>query len=135
MIRLENMTPPTNLNPQPVLVINRWVINNDFVFMAVTDEVRQKITIPARSITFKSIRPRRMRAEAVRGALTGYRKAGKLRISAAQVDQAFLDVLRADGCDPLFVGYEKAKLTAAGFASKLWLYWRIPAATNVAAKE
>ena len=129
MIRLENMTPPTNMNPQPVLVINRWVVNNDFVFTVVTDDMRERVVVPAKSAAIKSIRPRRMRAEVVRAALKGLRKAGKLRISAAQVDQAFIDVLRADGCDPLFVGYQKVKLTAAGILAKVWLYWRVPAAS------
>ena len=126
MIRIEDLTPPTNLNPQPILILNRWTCNTDVVFKVITPQGRARIAVPAKSVVFKAIRPRRMRAELVRTVLRGYRKGGALRISRAQIDEAFVQVLRADGCDKYFLAFQRVKLTLGGIVTKLWRYWAVP---------
>lgn len=127
MIRIEQLPPAANFNPQPILIINRWVVNTDVVFSVIAPQGRARVSVPVKSVAFKKIRPRRMRAEFVRIVLGGYRKTGALRISRAQVDEAFLQVLKADGCDPVFRAYQAAKLRILGsLRHGVYWYWRVP---------
>lgn len=125
MIRLEQLTPATNLNPQPHLLSNRWVVMNTIVMYVITKAGRARISVAPKSIAFKKIKPRLMRAEAVRRTLLEFRKTG-LRVSRAQADAAYIQTLRADGCDPVFCVYKAVKLVFLGTIARNYWYWRVP---------
>lgn len=138
MIRLEDMTPPQNVQPVPVLLHNRWVINNDFVFHLVTERrsgvnYRRKIAIPAKATVFKQIKPRRMRAEIVRSALRHFKRGGS-PISWSEAERGFIQTLKADGCHPLFCAYQRAKLVLFGVLTRGWRYWHVPQPAESTAK-
>jgi len=130
MIRLENMTNAQNLQTQPLLLHNEWVINNDFVFCVITDRFRQRIAIRAKTITFKRIKPRRMRAEIIKY-LKVAKRAG-MPISWFEADSAYVQVLRMDGCSKAFCLYKLVSLMLFGVASRLWWYWAVPATPDKA---
>ena len=128
MIRLENMTPATNLGLQPSLVLNEWVITNTLMFNIIATQGRARVSVAPKSISFKQVRPRRMLAEAVRCALKNFRANGSLPVSRAQVDAAFVQTLRSQGCSKLFCGYQAAKLILFGTLTRAYWYWAVPKA-------
>jgi len=124
MIEIELKSDKENLTFR-LLDDGYWLSTNSFVFVVTANRWRERMT---RSfVRYKKLKAKRVRATIVRDMLKDRRRQNTgARISWKQIDDAYCNVMQADGVSKWWARAVRTSLWLDGTASKLWLYWRVP---------